>query len=92
MSQDYNVARNAGLLEAEVDGELLGLHVDKGACYGFNPTATRVWALIETPTTLTALCETLAQEFAVDPADAQPDVLAMLRDLEREGLVTLTPA
>jgi hypothetical protein len=40
-----------GVIEAEVDGELVALHVDKGTCYGFNGTATRIWALIETPLT-----------------------------------------
>ncbi len=85
-------ARRDGLIEAEVDGELLGLHVDKCFCYGFNPTATRIWALIETPRSVTDLCETLSQEFEVEPAEARPDVIALLEELKREGLVELTPA
>ena len=78
------------MIEAEVDGELLGLHIDMGTCYGFNPTATRVWALIETPQTVSALCETLSAEFEVEPEDARPDVEALLEELEREGLVDLS--
>ena len=85
-------ARRDGLIEAEVDGELLGLHVEKGFCYGFNPTATRIWALIQTPRSVTDLCETLSQEFEVEPAEARPDVIALLEELKREGLVELTPA
>jgi hypothetical protein len=85
-------ARRDGLIEAEVDGELIGLHIDNGVCYGFNPSATRIWALLEQPKTLTALCETLAQEFEVEPEDARPDVLALLEHLAAERLVDLTPA
>ncbi|MGK6320141.1 PqqD family protein [Sphingomonas sp. DT-204] len=85
-------ARRAGLIEAEVDGELLGLHVEKGYCYGFNPTATRIWALIEMPRSVSSLCETLSEEFEVAPDAARPDVVAVLEELEREGLVELTPA
>ena len=89
---DMIAARRGGLIEAEVDGELLGLHVDKGFCYGFNPTATRVWALIETPRSVANLCVQLSEEFEVSPDDARPDVIALLEELQREGLVELTPA
>ena len=92
MPADIIAARCDGLLEAEVDGELVGLHIDNGACYGFNATATRIWALIETPQPLDALCTTLAREFAVAPEDARPEVLALLEELHREKLVALTPA
>jgi hypothetical protein len=90
--EDMIATRRGGLIEAEVDGELLGLHVDKGFCYGFNPTATRIWALIETPQSVTDLCATLSQEFEVEPDEARPDVIALLEELKREGLVDLTPA
>ncbi|MES2337501.1 MAG: PqqD family protein [Pseudomonadota bacterium] len=89
---DRLATRRDGLIEAEVDGELLGLHIDKGFCYGFNPTATRIWALIETPQTVTQLCETLSGEFEIEPAEARPQVEELLEELEREGLVELTPA
>ncbi len=86
------VARRAGLIEAEVDGELVGLHIDNGACYGFNRTATRIWALIETPMSLSALCERLTAQFAIDPAACRTEVSDLLGELSREGLIDLTPA
>ncbi len=92
MSEDRIVSRRDGMIEAEVDGELLGLHIDKGFCYGFNPSATWIWALIETPQTVTRLCETLSEEFDIAAADARPDVDALLDELEREGLVELKAA
>lgn len=88
---EFLVARRDGLIEARVDDELIGLHIDNGFCYGFNPTATRIWALIETPQSVTQLCETLSEEFEVDPADARPDVVALLEELQREQLIDLTP-
>ena len=90
--QEMIATRRDGLIEAEVDGELLGLHIDKGFCYGFNPTATRIWALIETPQTVTQLCETLSGEFEVEPDAARPDVMTLLEQLRDEGLVDLTAA
>ena len=92
MDNEMTATRREGLIEAEVDGELLGLHVDNGLCYGFNPSATRIWALIETSQTVTQLCRTLAEEFEVEPDEARSDVIALLEDLKREGLIDLTPS
>jgi len=49
------VTRTEGLIEAEVDGEIVALHVETGTCYGFNLPATRIWALLERPMTVEEL-------------------------------------
>lgn len=84
------VARTGGLIEAEVDGEIIGLHVENGTCYGFNATATRVWQLIEQPRTLADICAELAAEFDVDPAICEADVRALVDDLSRDGIVAVS--
>lgn len=89
MSNALMVSRGDGLVEAEVDGELVALHVDKGTCYGFNNTATAIWKLIERPRRLDEICDALAGEFEVDREECERDVLALLRDLESDGLVEL---
>jgi hypothetical protein len=92
MTRDAVVSRLPGLIEAEVDGELVGLHVDKGNCFGFNKTATRVWGLIEQPRTISQICEALVAEFDVEPDECEQQVRALLTDLEREELVRIVPA
>ena len=84
------VSRSAELIEAEVDGDVVGLHVHNGNLYGFNQTATRIWKLIEQPMTLGAICMELAREFRVEPAECKPDVRAMLDVLAADGLVALS--
>ncbi len=86
---DMLVSRGAGLIEAQVDNEIVGLHVQNGTCYSFNPTATRIWQLIEQPRMLADICATLGAEFNVDPATCEADVRAMLDDLAADGLVKL---
>ena len=88
---DYIVSRRAELIETEVDGELVALHVDKGTCYGFNGTATRIWALIERPRRLSELREELLREFEVDPAVCDRQLGELLSELEADGLVELQP-
>jgi hypothetical protein len=84
--------RRTALVEAKVDGELIGLHVDFGTCYGFNPTATRIWTLLDQPHSLAALCRKMELEFDVQHQDCAEAVLALLRELESEGLVEEVPA
>ena len=92
MTQDYIVRRRAELIETEVDGELVALHVDNGTCYGFNGTATRIWALVEQPRLFSQLKEELTREFDVDPAVCERELGELLRELEGDGLVELEPA
>ena len=86
------VRREAGLIEAEVDGELVALHVDKGTCYGFNGTATRVWRLIEEPMRLSDLRDRLIAEYDVAPEECEAQLRELLAELAQDGLVTLDPA
>lgn len=90
--EDYLVRRRPGLLETEVDGELVGLHVEKGTCYGFNGTATRIWALAETPKRMSEIRDALLAEFDVDRTTCETELIALLRELEADGLVELQPA
>jgi hypothetical protein len=91
MGEEVLVLRRAGLIEAEVDGELVALHVDNGTCYGFNATATRIWAMIEEPKRLSELRDALVGEFDVAPEICEAQLLDLLKDLEGDGLVELRP-
>jgi hypothetical protein len=90
--QELLVTRRAGLIEAEVDGEMVALHVDNGTCYGFNGTATRIWAMIEQPKRLSELRDALVGEYDVAPETCEAELLDLLRELEADGLVELRPA
>ena len=86
------VSRQPGMIEADAAGELVGLHVDRGVCYGFNATATRVWQLLEQPCTVDDLTTALMAEHDVDEAECRAGVTDLLATLADEQLVTLTPA
>jgi hypothetical protein len=75
------------LLEADVNGEIVALHIDKGQCYGMNNVASRIWQLLAEPTSAEQICATLAKEYEVEPAACRADVDALLADLKSEGLI-----
>lgn len=90
MNSDLVVSRGKALMEAEVDGEMVALHVESGHCYGFNGTAYRIWQMVETPRSLTDLCQALSQEFAVDPGTCRTEIRPVLDDLATQGLIRLS--
>lgn len=85
------VTRQPGMIEANVGGELVGLHIDRGTCFGFNATATRIWELLEVPQTVDQLVTRLTEEHDVADAECRADLADVLRSLEGEQLVTLSP-
>lgn len=89
---DAIVHRRGGLIEAEVDGELVALHVENGTCYGFNGTATQIWAMVAEPRSVLEIRNALVAQFDVDPQTCAVDLRALLAELEADGLVELRPA
>lgn len=89
MTNDVLVRRKGELLEAEVDGELVGLNVETGTCYGFNGTATAVWKHLDQPRTFASLRDALLEEFEVEPETCERQLGELLDQLEKDGLVAL---
>jgi hypothetical protein len=88
---DLLVRRREGLIHAEVDDELVALHIDNGACYGFNPTATRIWMMLETPRLFSQLKDMLLTEYDVESEACASQLADLLKELEQDGLVELQP-
>jgi hypothetical protein len=89
LTGDAQVSRNEGLLTAEVDGELMAMSVERGACYGLNRIGTRIWEIIAEPRSIDDLCAQLLSEYDVDPAQCRSEVVSLIEELRGEGLVTV---
>ena len=85
--QKARIIRCDDLLEADVNGEIVALHIEKGQCYGMNNVASRVWELLAEPTSSEQICARLAEEYDVEPGTCRADVMALLDDLRAEGLI-----
>lgn len=90
MDPNTRITRLDALVTTEVDGELVGLEIEKGSCFGFNATATRIWDLLDAPHTLGSLCDALMAEHEVDRATCLADTAAVVQMLAGEQLVVLT--
>jgi hypothetical protein len=76
-----------GLVEAEVDDEILALSVERGTCYGMNRIGSRIWHLIASPIQICDLCTALLTQYRVDPDTCERQVIDLLEELRAEGLI-----
>ena len=89
ITEETTVVRAEKLLAANLDEETILMSIEKGAYYGMEQTARRIWELVETPRTVADLCRQLAEEYDVEPEVCRRDVLAFLEELRSEGLIVV---
>lgn len=83
------IQRTEQQVSTEIDGETVLLQFSSGKYFSLNPVGNFVWNLLEEPRTVTSICEELVQEYEVDVAQCQPDVLALLGELCAADLVSI---
>ena len=88
VDSDTLIRRLDGLVEAEVDGEILALHVEQGTCYAFNLTAARVWTSLREPRRLREIRDELLAEYEVDAETCERQLAEVIDLLVAQGRVT----
>jgi coenzyme PQQ synthesis protein D (PqqD) len=63
------------------------LNMKDGIYYGLDPIGTHVWKLLQTPRKIADIREVLLQEYDVEPERCRRDLVALLEDLLRAGLI-----
>lgn len=86
------LVRSESVVARIVAGETLIVPVrskvgDLASIYSFNHTGTLIWKLLESPRTIAELVSAVAREYEIEPAIAEPDVVAFVDELKCVGLV-----
>src|SRR5580698_872847 len=63
------------------------LNLKNSVYYGMNPVGARVWNLVQQPKSVLQLRDTLLEEYEVDPSRCERDLLDLLEQMRREGLI-----
>lgn len=63
------------------------LNMKNSVYYGMNAVGTRVWNLIGEPRSVVQLRDALLDEYEVDPARCEQDLLELLEQMRSEGLI-----
>jgi hypothetical protein len=89
-SFDSQVRINDDVLFQELTGQGVLLNLKSGVYIGLDQVGTRVWTLLETHSLLSEIHNSLVAEFDVTPERCTEDLLALVDDMQKQGLVTVT--
>jgi hypothetical protein len=79
-------------VSSNLAGEAVILDLKSGIYYGLDVVGSRIWYLIQVPRTIAEIRDLLLDEFDVEPLNCEHDLLAILRELEENGLITIKNA
>jgi len=65
------------------------LHVEADRYYNLNELGAEVWQLIQQPLMVAEIVERITATHEVDPARCEADIVALLQDMSRAGLITV---
>lgn len=63
------------------------LNMKNTVYYGLNPVGTRVWKLLQEPRSIRELRDALVDEYDVEAAHCERDLLQLLEKMRIEGLI-----
>ena len=88
MSLDVNqkITRHSDMLSAEIGGEAVMMSIEKGAYFGLNPIATRIWDLIDQPKSIAELIAVISEEYEVSDEQCAADVQEFVADMITRGI------
>ena len=66
---------------------MVALDIQLGVCYGLNRIATRIWQIIQSPSSPEQIADVLTREFEVDQATCIAETMALLNDMFEARLV-----
>lgn len=74
----------------DISDETVILHLRNGKYYGLNQVGSHVWRLIQESRTIDEILDNLLAEYDVDAKQCKEDLIALLQDLQAEGLIEVS--
>jgi hypothetical protein len=71
-----------------VDNEVVILSLHNGHYYGLRGTGSALWQQLRAPIRVHDLADQLAEQYACDATNCLHDILPVLNEMDREGLLT----
>ena len=87
VSEHSTVVAVKDQVSADLAGEAVILNLKSGVYYGLNEVGAKIWQLLQEPRTVTAIRDTLLEEYEVDRDSCDRDLLAVLQELATAELI-----
>jgi hypothetical protein len=90
IDEQTTISRSNSLLVAGVRDETVMMDTESGHYYGLDDIGSEIWRRLEKPATFGALVDSLAADYDADRAAIAADVRALLAQMARHDVVTLS--
>ncbi|MBF0526854.1 MAG: PqqD family protein [Deltaproteobacteria bacterium] len=83
------VSRKMEIVAGMIDDEMVMANIDSGNYHRLNPTAARIWELLDQPRSVAAICEILTSDFRVSPEVCRTEVINFLDELASRKIIVI---
>jgi hypothetical protein len=87
ITRDSVIVVGRDQVASDLAGETVLLSLKTARYYGLADVGARIWALVQEPVPVSAICETIGREYDVDAERCEADVLRFLEELASQGLI-----
>jgi len=81
------VAAVSHQVSSDLAGEVVILNLQDGVYYGLNAVGARIWSLLVQPRSVGQIQAVLLEEYNIEPAICEQQVVSVLNDLAAHGLI-----
>ena len=89
---DTVVARGSEHVETEMGDQTVMMNISQGQYYALDQSGQRIWALMDQPIRVSDIVSKLTDEYDVERAQCETEVLAFLTELQSNGLLAVEAA
>lgn len=83
------ISRQTDIVFNKLDDEIVMMSIKNAEYYGLDNIGSRIWEIIEKPTSLKQLLELLLNEFDVNEEKCKSDVIEFLVALEKKNIIKI---
>jgi len=77
------------IMASAFEAELVLLNLRDGVYYGLEGVASRIWSLIQRPSTVADIRDAIVAEYDVEPQRCEADLELLLEELVERGLAVV---
>lgn len=83
------VKQSSDQVSCNIDREVAILNLKSTLYFGLDDVGSFIWQMMREPTRVVEICKAIVDQFEVDEAQSQVDVMAFLGELDKVGLIEL---
>jgi hypothetical protein len=89
ISESSTVVVTKDQVSCDLSGEAAILNLKSGIYFGLNTVGASIWKLIQEPKTVKEIREAILEEYNVEPARCEHDILEILQEFSTHGLIEI---